>query len=568
MGHTAFATGTVPSTTWQHPEVVDVLVRRDIGQLFRIVQRITGANQTQLGSAVGLSQAQVSEIMSGSRRVTSVDVLSRIVAAFEIPEPARSTLFLGARQPDPDLATRPQPSQEPGDLTRRFSDVVAVYPDRSAFLSAHSAHDLFDGAADVRAVGLSLNLLCHQYSDTGLRNLASRGARLRLLLVDPHGEAIRHRERKEGYPPLFLSQLNEINLGVLRRVRDALPHDARNSMQVALYDETVRFNIILIDERLCVVQPYLPQLRGGRGAHAADRTKPAPARPVRDVRRDLHRRLGRCPTAVTGYDELLPIACAAVDIARALFLSRAPGRITAKGDRDMASEVDFAIERELAAFLRERTPEIDFLGEEGGKQGESGGLTWILDPIDGTVNFIHGSPLCGISLALMNGRDPVLGVVDLPFLGLRYTATAGGGARCGDRELIVRSAAALPDAVVAVGDYAVGAGAEAKNRVRLAVTGHLASRVQRIRMHGSAAIDLVWLAEGRVDGVVIMSNQPWDMAAGVVIAREAGAKVVDHDGSRHDSESAATIAANEALCADLLQLVTAAMSGRDPDYGR
>jgi myo-inositol-1(or 4)-monophosphatase len=265
---------------------------------------------------------------------------------------------------------------------------------------------------------------------------------------------------------------------------------------------------------------------------------------------------------VSRYDDLLPTACAAIDIARELFLTGSPGVITAKGDRDMASEVDYAIEREVAAFLRETTPGIDFLGEEDGRQGDSGELTWTLDPVDGTVNFIHGSPLCGISLALMKGTNPVLGVVDLPFLGLRYTATKGSGARCGDRELAVSSTATLPEAVVAIGDYAVGADAQAKNKLRLAVTGHLASAAQRIRMHGSAAIDLVWLAEGRVDGVVILSNQLWDMDAGVVIAREAGATVLDHDGSAHTSESSATIAANEELCAGLVRLVADALGGR------
>ncbi|GAA1419838.1 DUF5919 domain-containing protein [Catellatospora coxensis] len=262
MGRTAFTTDEMPLTTWQQSDVLDVLARRDIGQLFRITQRITGATQTQLGTISGLSQAQVSEIMSGSRKVTSIEVLARIVSGFEIPEPARSTLFLGVRQPEGSSAVRQSAAVASPDPTRQLSDVVAVYPSRSAFSSAHSAHDLFDGAVDIRAMGLSLNMLCHQYSDTGLHELATGGAQLRLLLLDPAGDAIRRREQEEGYQPQFLSGLNEINLGLLRRVRDRLPADRQGNMQLAVYDETVRFNIILIDERLCVVQPYLPQLRG------------------------------------------------------------------------------------------------------------------------------------------------------------------------------------------------------------------------------------------------------------------------------------------------------------------
>lgn len=247
-----------------------------------------------------------------------------------------------------------------------------------------------------------------------------------------------------------------------------------------------------------------------------------------------------------------------MDIAREMFLTRSPGRLTAKGERDMASEVDYAIERRLADYLREMTPEIGFLGEEDGSHGDRAELTWTLDPVDGTVNFIHGSPLCGISLALLRDRSPVIGVVDLPHLGWRYTALAGAGAYCGDQLLEVSAAATLDESVIAIGDYAVGADAADKNRVRLAITKRLAESAQRVRMHGSAAIDLVWLAEGRIDGVIIMSNNPWDTAAGVVIAREAGAYVADRDGTAHTSDSHATIAANPALMPALIEIVTEA----------
>lgn len=258
---------------------------------------------------------------------------------------------------------------------------------------------------------------------------------------------------------------------------------------------------------------------------------------------------------MTSYAELLSVASEAVDVAREIFLTHAPGHLTAKGDRDMASEVDYAIERKLAAFLREKTPDIGFLGEEHGKRGIPSDLTWTLDPIDGTVNFIHGSPLCGISLALLHDKTPVVGVVDIPFLGMRYTATQSGGAYNGEHRLSVSGVATLGEAVVAIGDYAVGECAKAKNKVRLDVTSQLAATVQRVRMHGSAAIDLVWLAEGRVDAVVIMSNQPWDTAAGVIIAREAGAEVVDQDGTPHASDSTATIAANPKLLPAALDLI-------------
>jgi myo-inositol-1(or 4)-monophosphatase len=258
---------------------------------------------------------------------------------------------------------------------------------------------------------------------------------------------------------------------------------------------------------------------------------------------------------MSDFEDLLPIASEAVDLGRRMFLRDAPGLITAKGDRDMASEVDYAIERTIDAFLRQRTPGVGFMGEESIDRAGSQELIWTLDPVDGTVNFIHGSPLCAISLALIHNGRPVLGVVDLPFLGMRYTAVEGHGTYRDGRRLAVSARTEARSAVVAIGDYAVGPGAEVKNAIRLGVTDRLASTVERVRMHGSAALDLVWLAEGRIDGVVILSNKPWDTAAGVIIAREAGAHVVDLHGRPHTVESDATIASNPELLPHLLKLV-------------
>jgi myo-inositol-1(or 4)-monophosphatase len=253
---------------------------------------------------------------------------------------------------------------------------------------------------------------------------------------------------------------------------------------------------------------------------------------------------------------LVPIALEAVAIAGELIRSRPPGSLTAKGDRDMASELDYAVERAVRAHLRDRTPGVAILGEEDGLTGASGGeLLWALDPIDGTANFVHGMPLTGVSLGLLCRDRPVLGVIDLPFLGARYRAVEHAGAYVGDRRITASHTTGLRDAIVALGDYAVGVGAEEKNRLRLALSEHLAGRVQRVRMLGSAAIDLAWVAEGKLDASMTMSNEPWDTAAGVIIAREAGAVVIDQDGSDHTSASAATIAVAPGIVEELLAVV-------------
>ena len=230
----------------------------------------------------------------------------------------------------------------------------------------------------------------------------------------------------------------------------------------------------------------------------------------------------------------------------------------------MVSDLDIAVERRIRALLKDRTPQIGFLGEEEGRDDSSVDIVWVLDPIDGTANLIHGLPLCGTSLALVRDGIPVVGVIDLPLLGTRYWAFAGGGAQCGGSPIRASSTRHLSDAIVSIGDYAVGVDSTARNVARLAVTEQLTKRVQRVRMFGSAAIDLAWVAAGRLDASIMLSNHPWDTAAGVVIAREAGALVVDADGSTHSMGSGATIACSPALLDDLLALITAAREQPQP----
>lgn len=258
------------------------------------------------------------------------------------------------------------------------------------------------------------------------------------------------------------------------------------------------------------------------------------------------------------YRHLLPVAERAVAQAAELMRHRAPGALTAKGERDFASQLDYEIEREVRAFLRDATPEIGFLGEEDGVQG-TGDMQWVLDPIDGTVNFVRGLPLCAVSLGLLHADEAVLGVIEAPFLGNRYAAARGNGATVDGKPIRVSGTTRLSDAIVAIGDYAVGADAAARNQPRLALTARLAEAVQRVRMVGSAALDLAWLAEGRIDATLTLCNYPWDMTGGTAIAREAGAVVVDHDGSAHHPGSSVTLGITPGLTEQVLSLVGEAL---------
>lgn len=262
---------------------------------------------------------------------------------------------------------------------------------------------------------------------------------------------------------------------------------------------------------------------------------------------------------MTDLAALLGVAVEATTRATAIIRSRAIHEVLGKGDRDMVSDIDLAVEETLREFLATETPEFGFLGEEGGASGD-GTIQWVLDPVDGTANFVHGIPLCAVALGLMTEGRSIVGVIDLPFLGDRYTAASGRGAFCGERSLGGSSCERLEDALVSIGDFAVGAGAQHRNGPRLAALDLLAPVVQRIRMIGTSAISLAWAADGKVDAAVSFGNKPWDTTAGALLAREAGMTVVDLDGTPHDVRSTGTIAVAPAIADDLLALVREAVS--------
>jgi myo-inositol-1(or 4)-monophosphatase len=264
--------------------------------------------------------------------------------------------------------------------------------------------------------------------------------------------------------------------------------------------------------------------------------------------------VGTEQTAVTTTQSLLSLAVEAVNRSAEIVRTSEPGTLTAKGDRDMASEVDLRIERETHEFLATSAPDIGFLGEENGHNG-SRDRYWALDPVDGTANYVRDIPLCAVSLALVDHGHPVVGAIRLPFLGQLYTAEHGRGAYEDGRRLQVSATTALRDAIVAIGDYAVGSGADSKNRARLTLTRYLAEQAQRVRMLGTAAIDLAWVAAGKLDASLTLSNKPWDMAAGALLVQEAGGRVVDRDGTDYSASSAATIATTPALTTELLALL-------------
>ncbi|WP_410869837.1 inositol monophosphatase family protein [Nocardia sp. A7] len=260
-------------------------------------------------------------------------------------------------------------------------------------------------------------------------------------------------------------------------------------------------------------------------------------------------------------ESLLDSARSAVSIGVSIVESRNVASVSSKGDRDFVTDIDIAVQESVQSFLESETPGIGFLGEEGEDAPTRSGPFWTLDPIDGTSNLIHGIPLFGISLALFEFNSPTIGVITMPALGLEYYAAVGLGAYRNGERIHVASASELSESIVSMGDYAVGKDATKRNRPRLALTALLAERAERIRMFGTAAYDLACVADGSTDGCVILSNNPWDIAAGTVIVRESGGVVCDSDGSMHSPHSRHTIAGNSLTAKELVSLVARAHDG-------
>ncbi|HEX6968126.1 MAG TPA: DUF5919 domain-containing protein [Micromonosporaceae bacterium] len=150
----------------------------------------------------------------------------------------------------------------PDDLGNdRLADVTRIYTSRMEFLAHMPPDRWLRKASEVRAMGLSLNLLCQHYPDRNWLTLVERGTKVRCLFLDPTGSAIRAREVEEGFPQGQLSALTSLNIETIKRVRDRLPGEAQDRIQIAVYDQTIRFNVVLVDD-LCIAQPYLPQSRG------------------------------------------------------------------------------------------------------------------------------------------------------------------------------------------------------------------------------------------------------------------------------------------------------------------
>jgi myo-inositol-1(or 4)-monophosphatase len=200
--------------------------------------------------------------------------------------------------------------------------------------------------------------------------------------------------------------------------------------------------------------------------------------------------------------------------------------IATKAPGDYVSEVDLESEATIRECLAKEAPGVTFFGEEGGGERDAGGLGWVVDPLDGTANFLHGFPVVGVSVALVEAGRPVAGVVHAPLLGETYTGAAGEGAWRDGRRL------AVADRGVERSILLTGFPFKIKHRLpeyRRVFDGAFAAG-EDLRRPGAASLDLAWTAAGVFDGFFELGLGPWDVAAGALLIAEAGGVVTDWSG--------------------------------------
>lgn len=228
--------------------------------------------------------------------------------------------------------------------------------------------------------------------------------------------------------------------------------------------------------------------------------------------------------------ELLPVAEEAARVAGALLRERfEAGPESAVHSKstptDLASEADLAAEAAIRDLLAEQRPDDQLLAEEGGgdQAVEPGRVRWVVDPLDGTINFLFGMPHWCVSVACEDERGTLAGVVFDPIRGELFAATAEGPTTLNGREVRARAEAPLAESLVVTG-FAY----DAQVRVKQAgIVAALVPQARDVRRMGSAALDLAWLAAGRYDAYFERTVQPWDVAAGALLVRRSGMEVRD-----------------------------------------
>ncbi|MFN2271248.1 MAG: inositol monophosphatase family protein [Anaerolineae bacterium] len=253
----------------------------------------------------------------------------------------------------------------------------------------------------------------------------------------------------------------------------------------------------------------------------------------------------------------IAVAHEAGAIVRQAFPQTALTQVDLKGAVNPVTETDKAAEALIIERLREAFPDHRILAEETHGDDwrawdEPGPPMWLIDPLDGTVNFAHGFPFVGVSLALLAEAKPAVGVVYDPLRDETFAASAGGGTTRNGRRVRVSPVGRLADAFLATGFAYDRRTAVDNNTQRL---DHFLRRSQGVRRAGSAAVDLSYVACGRLDGFWEKGLHPWDVAAATLIVQEAGGQVTDFDGGPNYLSGEFFLASNGLIHDEMLRVI-------------
>lgn len=227
-------------------------------------------------------------------------------------------------------------------------------------------------------------------------------------------------------------------------------------------------------------------------------------------------------------------------------------RVDRKGHNDFVSEVDRRAEQTIIQTIQKAYPNHNILGEESGLIDNNSEFTWIIDPLDGTTNFLHGHPQYSISIGVKHGDKITYAAVFDPNRNDIYTAELGKGAKLNDSRIRVSKTTNLADSLLATGfpTYDMSFLERYLNIFR-----EMLKSTAGQRRAGSAALDLAYVASGKVDGFWEFNLKPWDIAAGYLLVKEAGGLVCDFDGEQKMLESGNIIAANPKLVTQILKTI-------------
>jgi myo-inositol-1(or 4)-monophosphatase len=223
-------------------------------------------------------------------------------------------------------------------------------------------------------------------------------------------------------------------------------------------------------------------------------------------------------------------------------------QVSRKGPADFVSQADLKAEKALREELERARPEFGFLMEESGESKVGDGRhRWIVDPLDGTTNFLHGVPHFAISIGAERDGEMIAGVVYEPLRDEVFWAEKGQGAYLNQRRLRVSARQHLRDALIGTGIPFMGRGSAPENQRYIGELGAIMENVAGVRRWGTASLDLAFVAAGRFDGFWEHGLSPWDIAAGMVLVREAGGFVSEVEGGANMMKTGSILASNDHL---------------------